>query len=334
MTKFDSVSTLLADYTGRKINAAAATSAAADSGDVVASSSPSTFRRRAATAAPAGGCTSLRTSKKRSRSNNASNTVGGNLEAGGDRGVSSVGAKLDANAPYPTGKLVEDKNPTLFASSDSGGGRKMVSLMAENGKKGSGIRRRAKTAGMAAKSRVRGQQAEEKGSSLKGLAIRDLTPPGFLPPANVVAGDDPRLMGAAAAAEGDRNETSFTGAANNRSSRGHGDSAIKGATVSKGGSGEDQAGGWSSTRAEATQQAEEVPKVKEICFNCWSKGSGKTCTLHSGEAAGGEAAGGGADQRQAAGQTQTRMAESALMCKNWDVGVMRRRYRSEELQVR
>lgn len=31
--------------------------------------------------------------------------------------------------------------------------------------------------------------------------------------------------------------------------------------------------------------------------------------------------------------SDTRPAESTLMCKNWDIGVMRRRYRSEELQV-
>lgn len=343
MTKFDSVSTLLADYTGQKIDAAAATAAAAgnDNGGVVASTStsisPSKPRRRAATAAPASGCTSLRTSKKRSRNNidhnnNASITVGGNPEAGGDRGATTVGAKLDRNAPYPTGKLEEDKNPTLFASSASGGGRKMVSLMIGDGKECSGIRRRAKTAGMATKSRIRGQQTRERGSSLKGLAIRDLTPPGFLPPATVVAGDG----AAAAAAGGDRGGTSISFAGG---SMGDGEAAIGGSAVVKESTGENQARARSSTGTEAKEET-EVQKVKEICFNCWSKGSGKTCTLHSsssssvGGAAGREAAGSGPDQGKAAGQTQTRVAESALMCKNWDVGVMRRRYRSEELQVR
>lgn len=343
MTKFDSVSTLLADYTGRKIDAAAAAATAADRGDVVVppSASPSKTTRRAATAAPAGSCTSLRTSRKRSRQSNSSNngnapsTAGENPEAklGGDRRT-TVGAKLDRNAPFPTGKLVEDKNPTLFASSASGGGRKMVSLMVEDGKKGSGTRRRAKTAGMATKSRIRGPQAGERVSSLKGLAIRDLTPPGFLPPATVVAGDDPRPIGAdAAAAGGDMDDPSFVGATKNDDRTGGQDAAIESSTIVKGSTGEDQAGGPSSTEAEAMKQT-EVPKVKEVCFNCWSKGTGKTCTLHSGAAAGRGAAGSGAEQRKAAGQTQTRVAESALMCKNWDVGVMRRRYRSEELQVR
>ena len=348
VTKFDSVSTLLADYTGRKIDAAAAAVTTADSSGVVASpsSSPSKTRRRAATAAPAGGCTSLRTSKKRSRNNNnnnrdhdddhsnPSNTAGDNHEAGGDRGASTAGARLDRNAPYPTGKLEEDKNPTLFASSAGGGGRKMVSLMAGGGKKSSGINRRAKTAGMAARSRIRGEQAAERGSSLKGLAIRDLTPPGFLPPANASAGDDPRSMSAAAAAaEGDRGGPSFDGAVKNGDSTGNKDATIEGSAVVEGGAGGDQTEGRSPTGAEATEQT-EVPKVKEICFNCWSKGSGKTCTLHSGGVAERGVAGSGAAHGKATGQTQTRVAESALMCKNWDVGVMRRRYRSEEIQVR
>lgn len=343
VTKFDSVSTLLADYTGRKLDAAAAAATGVDSSGGVASPSSSKTRRRAATAAPAGGCTSLRSSKKRSRNNNNNNnndhsnppnTAGGNHEAGSDRGATTVGANLDRNAPYPTGKLEEDKNPALFASSASGGGRKMVSLMVGGGKKGGGIGRRAKTAGVTTKSRIRGQQAGERGSSLKGLAIRDLTPPGFLPPANVATGDDPRPMGpAAAAVGGDRDYPSFAGAAENGDSTGRKDAAIEGSTSIKGSTGEDQAGGRSSTGAEATEQT-EIPKVKEICFNCWSKGSGKTCTLHSGEAAGRGTAGSGAEQGKTAGQTQTRVAESALMCKNWDVGVMRRRYRSEELQVR
>ncbi|CAN0537293.1 unnamed protein product, partial [Scytosiphon promiscuus] len=73
--------------------------------------------------------------------------------------------------------------------------------------------------------------------------------------------------------------------------------------------------------AAASAAIAEKPEatVKEVCFNCWSKGSGKTCTLHKAD---GKADG------------QARQAESALMCKNWDAGDMRRRYRSEERQVR
>ncbi|CAN0444492.1 unnamed protein product, partial [Ectocarpus sp. 12 AP-2014] len=71
VTKFDSVSTLLADYTGRKIATASANGEAA----TAAPSSPSKARRRAATAAPASGSTGSRTSQKRRRNNN-NNTPG------------------------------------------------------------------------------------------------------------------------------------------------------------------------------------------------------------------------------------------------------------------
>ena len=56
--------------------------------------------------------------------------------------------------------------------------------------------------------------------------------------------------------------------------------------------------------------------MKGVCFNCWSAGKGKRCMMHKDDAA----------------QGHQKKAESALMCKNWDLGVLRRRYRSEEIQ--
>ena len=311
MTKFDSVSTLLADYTGRKIAAAADNNNNNNDNDEVAgmSSAPSKIRRRAATAAPTGGGATLRTGKKRSRNNNASDTAGGNPEGSGGRGVTTASASLDRNTIYPSGKLEEDKNPSLFGASAAGGGRKMVSLMTAVGKKlggggGGGVKRRAKTAGKA----TNGPQAEERGGSLTGLAIRDLTPPGFLPPKTAPSGDD---TGATTAAPGEITDA----AAGPSTAQNAGIAGVEG----------------QAREGEATEQA-DAQKIKEVCFNCWSKGSGKTCTLHSGGAAGnGGTAGGGGPGKD---HGQTRVAESALMCKNWDVGVMRRRYRSEELQVR
>ncbi|CAM9159646.1 unnamed protein product [Ectocarpus fasciculatus] len=327
VTKFDSVSTLLADYTGRKIAAASTGNGEAATAAV---SSPSKARRRAATAAPASGSTSFRTSSKRRRNNNNNNNntpgeMAENPEEVGNGGpdATAKGFQLDRNAPYPSGKLEEDRNPPLF-SADGGGGRKMVSLMTAalgRRKGGSGGRRRAKTAGVAAAARAK--QEGTRGSALGGLAIRDLTPPGFLP-STEAAGDGaarPATSGGDATASASTNqnaETSgntATGSETKPQAAGEGKAAGPGAATS-----EDQEG-----------KTEDAQKVKEICFNCWSKGSGKTCTLHSGGAAGGK---GGTDAGGGAGKAagEARVAESVLMCKNWDVGVMRRRYRAEEIQ--
>ena len=56
-------------------------------------------------------------------------------------------------------------------------------------------------------------------------------------------------------------------------------------------------------------------KGKGVCFNCWSAGKGKRCVLHKDDVA-----------------SSKGKKESALMCKNWDLGVLRRRYRAEEIQ--
>mmetsp|Transcript_33769 Transcript_33769/g.43345 ORF Transcript_33769/g.43345 Transcript_33769/m.43345 type:complete len:1809 (+) Transcript_33769:177-5603(+) len=70
--------------------------------------------------------------------------------------------------------------------------------------------------------------------------------------------------------------------------------------------------------ADATKRPLSAPldptRPREVCFNCWSAGQGKNCMLHKERAA------------------NTRASESALMCKNWDLGILRRRYRSEEIQ--
>lgn len=220
----------------------------------------------------------------------------------GVAGISEEAAVVDPKPPYPTGKLEEDKNASLFASSMGGGGRKMVSVMIKKASKGGRDARRAKTAGV---------REGERGGALKGLAIRDLTPPGFVPPAEnetVAAGKSGLTNGAPGEADnGGQKSTNGDGTGEPcRSGKQTGDMpGPKGASIGK-----------------AEQQA-----VKEICFNCWSKGSGKSCTLHRGRGEGVAGDGGGGKAGEA------RPAESALMCKNWDIGVMRRRYRSEELQV-
>ena len=62
--------------------------------------------------------------------------------------------------------------------------------------------------------------------------------------------------------------------------------------------------------------ADVTKRVEEICFNCWSSGKGKFCALHKTE------------ERM----TGMRASESALMCKNWNLGVLQKRYRSEDIQ--
>ncbi|GMH73627.1 hypothetical protein TL16_g06244 [Triparma laevis f. inornata] len=58
-------------------------------------------------------------------------------------------------------------------------------------------------------------------------------------------------------------------------------------------------------------------KGKGVCFNCWSAGKGKRCLMH---------------KEQLENNSANKSKESALMCKNWDLGVLRRRYRAEEIQ--
>lgn len=51
-----------------------------------------------------------------------------------------------------------------------------------------------------------------------------------------------------------------------------------------------------------------------MCFGCWSAGSAKACVLHTDP------------------DKKIEKHQSMLLCRNWELGVMRRRYRSEEIQ--
>lgn len=53
---------------------------------------------------------------------------------------------------------------------------------------------------------------------------------------------------------------------------------------------------------------------ENMCFGCWSAGAKKACVLHE-------------DSTR-----RTAKHQSMLLCRNWELGVMRRRYRSEEIQ--
>ena len=210
-------------------------------------------------------------------------------------------AALDGDAPYPTGNLEQDKNRSIFQSSVVGGqGRKMVSIMVGEGRE---VTNGVKTVGK------RGAEYHDRVRKLKlGLAIRDLTPPGFVPPPEI-------KPESAHAVEGGKGNDGLR--ISHNEARGN----PSGKEVA-GGDGSKQVFGEDGLKTPAQD-------VKEICFNCWSKGSGKTCTLHASTATGGKGLQGGGEGKAG----EARAAESALMCANWDVGVMRRRYRSEELQV-
>ena len=333
MTKFDSVSTLLSDYTGR--NLAAATTQNRGSRTATYRTAPPNDRERRATTASAGGGGSSgggggRSNRKRHRTANNAIKVAGNPESVGGTGV-------DRTPPFPTGKLEQDKHPPLFPSSAGGGGggdggRRMVSLMTASGKKSGsagegggsgGGARRVKTGGV--------KKTGDRGNTLKGLAIRDLTPPGFLTPPGAKETDPnpppPKPCGESGGGTAD------AGALVNGEDTG--DTGIGAKQAGEGVSAGKEIGMGRAAAAAATTVIVEKTEatVKEVCFNCWSKGSGKTCTLHTGGPR--ERGGGGGAGAEAGGKAdgQARQAESALMCKNWDVGVMRRRYRSEELQV-
>ncbi|KAH8074738.1 hypothetical protein JL721_2311 [Aureococcus anophagefferens] len=66
---------------------------------------------------------------------------------------------------------------------------------------------------------------------------------------------------------------------------------------------EDPGAGWTK----------QIPS--KICFNCWSSGK-RHCALH-------------ADEDEAKLKSAS---ESSLMCQNWDLAILERRYRSEEIQ--
>ncbi len=51
-----------------------------------------------------------------------------------------------------------------------------------------------------------------------------------------------------------------------------------------------------------------------MCFGCWSSGAKRNCALH------------------VSTDDKLKPSETMLLCRNWELGVMRRRYRSEEIQ--
>eukprot|EP01038_Epipyxis_sp_PR26KG_P004402 gene4402-6226_t len=52
-----------------------------------------------------------------------------------------------------------------------------------------------------------------------------------------------------------------------------------------------------------------------MCFGCWSSGMNKKCTIH-----------------QSSEKEKMRISQTMLLCRNWELDVMRRRYRAEEIQ--
>ncbi|ETN06432.1 hypothetical protein PPTG_13759 [Phytophthora nicotianae INRA-310] len=74
---------------------------------------------------------------------------------------------------------------------------------------------------------------------------------------------------------------------------------------------EDDADLDSESREAARQEAVKV------CFNCWSASNGRHCDLH---------------QDPSDATRKVRTAESALMCANWELDQLRRKYRAEEIQ--
>jgi hypothetical protein len=74
----------------------------------------------------------------------------------------------------------------------------------------------------------------------------------------------------------------------------------------------------SSGAKDATEAEGSAKKVGEICFNCWSAGTGKFCAMHISE-----------ERLEGGSKSKT---SSALMCKNWNLGVLLKRYRSEDIQ--
>ncbi|CEG37236.1 Acyl-CoA-binding protein [Plasmopara halstedii] len=79
----------------------------------------------------------------------------------------------------------------------------------------------------------------------------------------------------------------------------------------------------SRVRENSTQQDDDIEVTKarqeavRICFNCWCASKGQLCDLHQ-------------DPNEAI--RKVRSADSALMCGNWELDQLRRKYRAEEIQ--
>lgn len=65
-------------------------------------------------------------------------------------------------------------------------------------------------------------------------------------------------------------------------------------------------------------QGADLGKEKEMCFGCWSAGHSRACALHE-------------DKNN---PTKLQKSQTMLLCRNWELGIMRRRYRAEEIQER
>lgn len=61
---------------------------------------------------------------------------------------------------------------------------------------------------------------------------------------------------------------------------------------------------------------ESGKKSAGVCFNCWSSSNGRFCEIH----------------RDPNENRKIKASESALMCANWDLDQLRRKYRAEEIQ--
>lgn len=204
----------------------------------------------------------------------------------------------------PTGKLEEDREASLFASRTRHG-RRMVSVMTAGRKRrrGAPCFRRARTADART-------GTGERGIAQRGLGIRDMTPPGFSPPVT----DEPPFEGDGTATAESQGVPSSSGEQDAPEEGGAKAGALENGIPAVGRVGEDNRVGGSTQKRQG----------REMCFNCWSKGNAKMCRLHGGSVG---SSGGGKKGEE------VQASESALMCKNWDVGVMQRRYRAEELQV-
>jgi hypothetical protein len=74
--------------------------------------------------------------------------------------------------------------------------------------------------------------------------------------------------------------------------------------------------GFNSTVGQGEGEAPESQGAFDpgvMCFGCWSAGAKRKCSLHDG----GE---------------MLKPSQTMLLCRNWELGVLRRRYRSEEIQ--
>jgi hypothetical protein len=79
----------------------------------------------------------------------------------------------------------------------------------------------------------------------------------------------------------------------------------------------DGAGGPATGDGDVDGDPSRPKRVREVCFNCWSRGMGAKCELHLPP--------GEKDRPVPPGK-------SALVCNNWDLAAISRKYRSEEIQ--